>query len=433
MTRIGAALVAVVALGACGEGADPGEPVPIALLTPKSGRLGGVGESFERVYRVAIDNINGAGGIDGRLLELIVEDTTTDADVAAQRFAELAAAGVVAIVGPVTSSEVAACVELARDLRVPYISPSSTAPSLSRPELDDGGYLFRNVPDDDIQGVAMAYYLFTLRAPPVTRVAVLFEGTEYGRGLKDAFRAVFEGLGGTIPEGHELEFTPDLDPEALETEAGPIIDRLAALDPLPSLVILIALETDVIAIVQAWAARGPDRPPVELFMTDGARTGSVLAEAGGALAGMCGTSPTFPVNGVSYRHLKLAYEEVNDDVLEEQVFAPNVWDATHLIGAALVKQASDDPDEPLGGPRLRDAITAVSRGGQTRTAAQWRNIVRDLRVHRDIDYDGAAGPNDFDATGQAVGPYEVWCVSADGTRFEQELFLTAQGIQDFQR
>jgi hypothetical protein len=39
------------------------------------------------------------------------------------------------------------------------------------------------------------------------------------------------------------------------------------------------------------------------------------------------------------------------------------------------------------------------------------------------------GPNDFDVVGQAVGPYEVWCISADGTSFSQALFLDADDIE----
>ena len=57
--------------------------------------------------------------------------------------------------------------------------------------LDDGGFLFRNVPDDNIQGIAMAHYLRQVRQPAVDSVAVVFEDTPYGNGLKGAFIGAF--------------------------------------------------------------------------------------------------------------------------------------------------------------------------------------------------------------------------------------------------
>jgi branched-chain amino acid transport system substrate-binding protein len=419
--------VAVLMAGCGDDGGGDDGPVRVAMLAPSTGPLMGVGQSFERVAQVAVDNINEQGGIDGRDLELVIEDTMANPTEAAAILERLATMeGVVAAVGPATSGEVDEAWMVAADEDIPIISPSSTAPFLSRTDIDDEGFMFRNVPDDEKQGLAIAYYLYTVSG--VTSAAVLFEGTDYGRGLKDAFKVAYENLGGTVSD--EVEFTQGL---ADVAAADAVIADLASATPDPTMVVTIALEQDAIYLTQSWDLGGPTIAGMEFFLTDGARSQGFLDGAPDSVVGMCGTAPTYPVNGVAYETLKDAYEAAHADSLEAQVYAPNVWDGFHLIAAALVKQSVDFPGEELGGVHLRDAITEVSKEGQQLTASDWRNIIINLREGNDIDYDGAAGPNNFDVVGQAVGPYEVWCVGESRASFTQELFLDAQALEDLQQ
>jgi branched-chain amino acid transport system substrate-binding protein len=420
-----ATVAVLIAVAACGG--DEGEkgPVRIGLLAPKTGALMQVGESFDRVAQVAVDSINSKGGVDGRPLELIVEDTETTADTAGAKLKGLIDMGVVAVVGPATSGEVTNAYPVARDNQVPIISPSSTAPSLSRTSVDDQGFMFRNVPDDEIQGLAMAYYIKQKREPTVTNVAVVFENSPYGSGLKNAFKTSFEDLGGTV--ALEVSFEQNL---ADVAAARPTIDMLVNATPKPSFVVLVALEQDAVKLVQAWDNNGaPLITGMQFFMTDGARSSGFLSAAPSSVRKMCGTAPTFPIRGLAYRNLQEAYEATFTDKIGDQVFAPNVWDAFHLFAAAMVQQHQAHPDEDLGGEHLRDAITMVSKDGQTFHSGQWRDLIASARAGNDVDYDGAAGPNDFDVVGQAVGPYEVWCLGSDGASFTQELFLEAKDVQ----
>ena len=409
---------------ACGDdGGSSSGPVRVAMLSPSSGPLAGVGASFDRVAGVAVANINDLGGIDGRDLELVITDTMADPATARAELERLIIEeGIVAAVGPATSGEVDMAWEVAADNRVPIISPSSTAPFLSETDILDDGYMFRNVPDDDVQGLAIAHYLYNLEG--ITSAAVVYEDTGYGEGLKDAFKVAFENLGGVVSD--EVFFTQGLN----DTTAAAAIGELAAADPDPTIVVTVALEGDAILLTQAWDNGGaPLIAGMEFFLTDGARSQTFLDESPDSVTGMCGSAPTYPTNGDAYGVLKDAYEEVHDDVLEAQVYAPNVWDGFHLIAGGLVAQAAEFPGEELGGANLRDAIDDFSRDGQTFTAADWRNIIGNLQDGNDVDYDGAAGPNNFDVVGQTIGPYEVWCVEAGTPRtFRQELFLDAEDI-----
>ena len=418
----------LAALGSgCDDGSSGGGPVKVGLLAPKTGALMQVGESFERVAQTAVKSINDLGGINGRDLELIVEDTQTVADTAGGKLQGLIDQGVIAVVGPATSGEVTNAFPVARDAKVPIISPSSTAPGLSRPAPtgpDDKGFMFRNVPDDDIQGLAIAYYIKNLRMPTVGTAAVMFEDTPYGQGLKNAFKTAFEDVGGTVTL--EVNFPQNLANAAAATTQ---IDKLVSASPQPAFVVLIALEQDAVKLVTAWDNGGSPRiANMQWFMTDGARSSGFLTAVPTSIRGMCGTAPTFPIQGLAYQRLSEEYEKAFTDKIGDQVFAPNVWDGFHLIAAAMVHQAKNFPNEDLGGDHLRDAITTISRDGQTFHAAQWRDLVSSLLAGNDVDYDGAAGPNDLDVVGQAIGPYEVWCISAQGA-FTQALFLKAEDIQ----
>jgi branched-chain amino acid transport system substrate-binding protein len=415
-----------LAAGCGGDDALSGEPITIALLTPKTGDLASIGESFERVFLRAVEEINAKDGIEGRPLVPVVRDTefVNNTSVAPERLREVLDLGAVAVVGPAASSEVSATYQIARDAMVPMISPSSTLATLSKPEVMDNGYLFRNVPDDETQSGAVAYYLRQLREPPVTSIAIVYEDSDYGRGLLEGTETAFEALGGTVAQ--RIAYPPNLPSPAA------IIDELAAGNA--TMTVLVAFEAAGIALTKAWATSGKV-PAMQWLFTDGARTSRFLAETPDKAIGMCGTAATFPVNGLAYSTLTRAYEGLygaSDDPgvrdLDAQIYAPNVWDAVHLFGLAMVQQTLTYPGEPIGGAHLRDLLTEVSTEGQVFRADQWRNMVGSMRSGGDVDYDGAAGPNNFDMYGQAVGPYEVWCIDKPANATER-VYVQAEFVE----
>lgn len=422
LTTLGGVLLAC--LCACSSPAAEKEAVKIGLVAPQTGALAFVGDSFERVAVAAVKAINDRGGVDGHPLELVVLDSATDPATAKAAVEQLIAMGVVGTIGPAISGAVEQVVPVAKANAFPVISPSSTAPSLST--ADDGGYVFRNVPNDNIQGVAMAYYLTQVSEPVVTTATVVFEDSTYGAGLGDSFQAAFEAAGGAV--SGRVTFAQN-GPSENATQAMDVITELQELPEAPSMIVMVGLSQDAKAISQAWKESGA-MGDAKWFLTDGARNGGFLEELPAEMVNTRGTAPTFPILGDAYTNLTDVYEATYEDALGEQVFAPNVWDAVHLFAAGLVVQSA--AGEEFGGAGLRDAIFDVSKGpGVIVHAGQWRDIVSTLSRGNAIDYDGAAGPNDLDANGEAVGPYEVWQIvdSGSGFEFEQLLFLEASEVQ----
>jgi ABC-type branched-subunit amino acid transport system substrate-binding protein len=423
MRRLLSIALLVAACG--GEDETTKEPVTIALIAPKSGALGFVGLSFERVAQTAKDKINAEGGINGRQLELIVLDDQTDAPTSKIRFDDAVAQGAVAVVGPATSGAVNECVDPALSNKVPLISPSSTAPSIA--DAADGGYVFRDVPNDNVQGIAMGYYMTLPDGLNATNAWIVREETVYGQGLAEAFEGAFMAQGGTV-DG-ETTFTQGI--SAAQVLA--VMNELDDMTTPPEFVVLIALEGDAVALMDEWVNNRPDLANVEWFFTDGARSQGFLNNAPAEVLGMKGTAPTYPVTGDAYSELAEAYDARWTDNLNDQVYAANVWDAVYLLAAAIAYQDEHFPGEPIGGEHLRDAITTVSRGpGQIFHAGQWADMMSAVARGDDIDYDGASGPVDFDDDGEAIGPYEVWTIVEEGgvRNFQQLEYLDAQDLMN---
>ena len=120
-------LVAAVAsarwLAACADR----KPMRIGFLGGLSGRVSDLGIGGRNGTQIAIDDINAAGGLAGRALELLARDDEQNADIARQRLAELYGLGVAFVIGPMTSTGAAAVLPLANERRIPLISPLAGA------------------------------------------------------------------------------------------------------------------------------------------------------------------------------------------------------------------------------------------------------------------------------------------------------------------
>ena len=187
------------------------EPIRIGLAGPFSNS---VGEPMRQAAELAVQEINAAGGIKGRPIELVARDDYGHPDSAIVLAGELDRAGVVAVVGHVNSgaSLAAAPVYNRASDPIPQITPSSTAPAIT----DAGPYTFRMCPSDLAYGAALAR--FARERLGYERGAVLYLNNEYGRGIRRTFIEEFERQGGRVTEA---------DPYLGDTPAvGPYLERI---------------------------------------------------------------------------------------------------------------------------------------------------------------------------------------------------------------
>lgn len=432
----------LTALTACGDSISvDGEPVKLGVLAPKTGGISDIGEMMEDIAGLAAEQINARGGVDGRPLEILVVDTGTTDDVG-DLFRQLVADGAVGIIGPAIQEQVASVVPAAVDTRTPFVSPvSTTVWGDERP--NDDGYMFRNVPTGEFEGLAMAYYLRELSGYAPKDVPVVLERQDSAVGLVNTFRCIFTRPVGGIARRSDtvLLFNraepsdgDNLNSDGKDFEALIVADQVDSLSPIPQALVLVALPDDAKAILDAWVYFGATRE-VRWMLTSTAKTPEFLQGLPGEVlddGGDTGAAPTPPLIGRAYRTFERAYADSFGGDVGNVAFAPNVWDAAYLLAAAATKQAVEGGT--IGGQGLRDAVGLVSRDGPILHAGQWQDLTAILSSGGDIDFDGASGPVDFDpAVGnEVIGPYEVWqLVPGDGApRYERVVYIDQRNINE---
>ena len=152
------------------------------------------GRSAYQGVLMAAEEINNAGGINGRRIDIVFEDDRGSAEEAARLTAKLIDEDkVIAIIAGGTSGNSRAAAPKAQSSHIPLISPSSTDPAVTQ----TGDYIFRACFVDSFQGEVMASFAAnTLKAQ---KAAILYDfNSPYGRGLTEYFELSFAKLGGQI-------------------------------------------------------------------------------------------------------------------------------------------------------------------------------------------------------------------------------------------
>ena len=187
-------------LAACGgDSSGPGagsDQLVVGALLSLTGPGQTLGRTSEAALQLAADDLNAqfsASGLPTRV-SVRVEDTGLDPTVALDRVGTLAADGVRIVIGPQSSSEVAALEPFADSAGVFLFSPGSTASALSLP--DDN--VFRLVPDDSHEGQAV---VSLLADDGIQTVVPLWREDAGNQGLHDAVAGLFPALGGTVTAG----------------------------------------------------------------------------------------------------------------------------------------------------------------------------------------------------------------------------------------
>lgn len=170
-----------------------GEPIKIGFIGPLTGDASSIGTVNKAAVEVAVEEVNKAGGINGRPLEVIYEDGQCNAKAAINAANKLINVNKVPVViGGLCSTETAAFAPAAMKNKVVVFSYGSSAPSLSK----TGKYFFRSYPSDAFQGKFAAEYAYnTLKA---RKVAMVYHISEWGTGIKEVFEKRFKELGGKI-------------------------------------------------------------------------------------------------------------------------------------------------------------------------------------------------------------------------------------------
>lgn len=206
------ALALTFFVAGCKKSTETGASIKIGLAAPMSGDAAAYGEIIKDGAMMKIDEINAAGGINGKKLELVIGDERCDpkeAAAVAQNF--VSNPEIVAIVGHVCSSAMLAAIPIYDVAGPAIISPTATNVNIGT--ASKNRWTFRDVYRDDFQGSFMAKYAKEYLG--LKKVAIFYENNDYAIGLKDAFEKAakesgLEVVGSEAYNSDAVDFTPQL-------------------------------------------------------------------------------------------------------------------------------------------------------------------------------------------------------------------------------
>lgn len=177
-----------------------GDTIKVGEFASLTGKEATFGISSHEGTLLAVEQINAAGGVLGKKIDLHTEDDLSKAGEPATVVNKLISLdGVVAMLGEVASSRSLEAAPICEQNQIPMISPSSTNPKVT----ETGDYIFRVCFIDPFQGTVMANFASkTLKAK---KVAVFTDvKSDYSKGLAKYFKEGFIANGGEIAA--ELDF-----------------------------------------------------------------------------------------------------------------------------------------------------------------------------------------------------------------------------------
>jgi branched-chain amino acid transport system substrate-binding protein len=342
------AIAASVALAACGKKEEPAKKeaakaapaapaevvAKIGHVAPLTGGIAHLGKDNENGARLAVEEINAAGGIDAGgtkiKLELVAEDDKADpkeGTLAAQKVVD---AGVVAMVGHLNSGTSIPASKIYSDANVTQVSPSAT-----NPKLTEQGFktTFRVVANDNQQGAVLAN--FAANEMKAKTIAIIDDRTAYGQGLADVVERVAKEKGLKVVA---REFTNDK-----ATDFNAILTKVRGAKP--DVVMYGGMDATAGPMAKQMKQLGIKAP---LLAGDGVCSPEFIKLAGDAAGimtcSMAGEAVEKLAKGADFVAKYKA--KFNQDV---QVYSPYSYDAVYVIADAIKRAGKAD----------RAAITAA--------------------------------------------------------------------------
>ncbi|NQU43579.1 ABC transporter substrate-binding protein [bacterium] len=191
------------------------EPIKIGAIFAITGRAAWLGEPEARTAEMIIEKVNGQGGINGRVIELIVKDTQGAEDRAVNAVRDLFREDVVAIIGPSRSGTSMAVADMCEEQQMPLISCAALA------QITEGRKWVFKTPQKDSDVVIRIYEY--MRDHGMTRVALITGTTGFGAGGREKLKEM-------APE-YGLEVVADETYGPGDTDMTPHLTRIRGTNP----------------------------------------------------------------------------------------------------------------------------------------------------------------------------------------------------------
>jgi branched-chain amino acid transport system substrate-binding protein len=408
--RLGAALAAAtLVLTACGGGDEEATPttptdeessssgdapagdgtLTIGNLLPQTGDLAFLGPPEFAGVKLAVEEMNAAGGVLGQDVANIDADSGDGTpDIAGAEVDKLFNQDVDAIIGAAASGVSVSVIDKITGAGVVHFSPANTAAGFDT--YDDNGLYFRTAPSDALQGAVLGNLAVE---DGFSNVAVMARQDFYGEGLAEQVQTTLQEKGANVAEF--VLYSADAQNYTAE------VNKIAAAKP--DALVLIAFE-ETTKIIPQLIAKGIGPQDIQIYFVDGN-----LADYSDEKFDLTGVKGTLPVSGNPDPAFNDRLLEI-DPKLKDFSYGPQSYDAAMIIGLAAIAAGSDN-GEAIGA----EIVNVTKEGTQCSTFEECAAL---LEEGEDIDYEGASGPTDMNDTGSPASG-TIGINEYTGNKYEQ--------------
>lgn len=345
-------------------GGNASGPIKIAIVDAQSGQLSSLGAWESKGVKLAFDEQNKAGGIDGRKIAYTVYDDQGDPTVSTNLARKVASDGNIAMMGTSESADSLAMAPIMAQNEIPMIT-SGQSPKLGQLH---NSFVFLNSPSSTAYDVTLAKYLVSEKG--YKSIAMISNNGAYGAGERDAFKAALKDLGVT-PVADQV-VTPD------QKDFSSALTSMRGKSP--DVLFIGAEEVESGLIVKQARQLG-----IDAVIAGGAPAGTPVYVKTAGVDNAAGTIVSTPYLGNDTddqsKKFAAAYEAKYNETAE-------LHGAKAYDGAKILIQALED-SKIATGKDLSDAIRAVT-------------------------YDGLVGHFEFDENGIGVHETQIGEIDKDG-------------------
>jgi branched-chain amino acid transport system substrate-binding protein len=363
------------------------ETLRIGVLTPLTGGGAVYGTTMSRMYTLLAEEINKAGGVAGKQIQLFTEDAQTNPDAGVRGARKLVDVNKVhAILGTWSSAVTLAVAPIAVQARIPLFCVSSS-PVISTFKDDD--FLYRTAYS---QAVIASVYATTAQKLGFKTAALLILNNPYGIGLGDSFPDRFAKVGGQVTG--KVIYNPNQSSYRSEIQQ--------ALAGKPDVILFGGYTPDGIQVFKEWFQLGLGGT----WMGPGFAFDQKFVQGIGAQAaeGIIVVEGAPNLQSSAYTNADKLFRAAHKE--DADFFAAMAYD--HLMVVALSVLAAK-------GDTAGDAIKANIRkvtNPPGKVVGSWAEAAPAVRAGEKINYEGASSAIDFDDNGDAKTDFGVYRIKA---------------------
>jgi branched-chain amino acid transport system substrate-binding protein len=368
----GAGALAIAGAGPARAWAQSG-PIRLGTLTPLTGAGGSYGPSMRKAMAGVVEQINAAGGILGRPVQLFSEDDQTNPDAAVRAARKLIDVDkVAAVMGTWASAVTTAVAPLCWESKT-FLTTVSGSDTIT--QLPHQGYLIRTQPNTHLQIGKLGEFLLALG---MRRVFVLAAQTPFAlpsqQRLKDVLtRGGSELVGAVVYDKDKTTFRSEVD-QALKAK--------------PDMIYLNGYTPDVTVVMRELYKAGYTGGRVaQAYAVNQKLLNSLPAEV---TDGTYTVAPSPSIESTAYKRLA---KYLGTDDLDPYSCQTN--DHVSLVCLAIARARETT------GTAIRDTVRKISQGGGVKVDSAVEGL-KLLAQGKEINYEGASGPCDFTETGDIV-------------------------------